>query len=166
MFSRNLLILLLCSAMLGLSACGSRYLDSRVLHEEARIRNTPENTEILEMMERYEAAVDDLDLETLSEMVSRDYYENNGTTHTAEDDYGYEGVIRLFESLADHVLDTRVDIQVRDLRVYGERADVVFEYAYTTLYDVDGNQRWQTERDINRIQLQREGDLWRIISGL
>lgn len=148
------------------SGCAGRYLNSPVLHSEAKVRKSTDNRSVIDLMETYQASIENLDVGTLMDLVSRDYYENAGTTHTTEDDYGYEGVSRLFETLVDHVQEARVSVKVRDVRVYGDRADVIFEYAYTMLYRVGETRRWQTERDVNRIQLQREDGQWRIVSGL
>lgn len=153
------------TAML-LSGCAGRYLRSDVLHSEAKVRKSEDAAQVITLMETYERALGDRDTSALLELVSRDYYENAGTTHTTDDDYGYDGVLLLFETLARHVIESRVDIKVREVRVYGDRADVLFEYAYTMHYNVGDARRWQTQRDVNRIQLQREEGNWRIVSGL
>ena len=153
-------------SILLLSGCAGRYVHSEVLHSDAKVRKSADANAIVALMESYERALSDLDMDTLRDMISSDYYENAGTTHTTEDDYGYDGVVALFQSIADHVVEARVDVKVREVRVYGDRADVLFEYAYTMHYNVGEARRWQTQRDVNRIQLQREGEDWRIVSGL
>lgn len=163
-------LLVVLSVMLG--ACGGRFLNSPMVDRDARIPRSADSEAILEMMEQYAMAIDEMDVSWLRGVISRDYYENAGTTHTTEDDYGYEGVMAMFETLARHVEDSRVELKIRDIKVRGDRADVVFEYAYTMLYRVGESRRWQTQRDVNRVQLQRERDaegdegVWRIISGL
>ena len=47
-----------------------------------------------------------------------------------------------------------------------ELAEVLFDYEVRALYSVADEQRWENERDVNRIQLLREDAGWRIISGL
>lgn len=149
-----------------LSGCAGRYLQSDVIHSDAKIRKSADAQAVIELVETYERAMGERDHSTLIRLVSRDYYENAGTTHTTEDDYGYDGVVLLFEVLTRHVIEARVDVKVREVRVYGERADVLFEYAYTMHYKIGEARRWQTQRDVNRIQLQREDGEWRIVSGL
>lgn len=158
-------ILLMATVALTLG-CAGRFIQGEVIHNESKIRNTAENRSVVELIESYQQSIEHMDIETLREIVSRDYYENAGTTHTTDDDYGYEGVTRLFESISKHVDETRLSVKVRDIRVYGDRADVIFEYAYTMMYEVGSGHRWQTERDVNRIQLQLEDGEWRIVSGL
>lgn len=153
-------------SLISQSGCSGRFLQGDIIHAEAQIRSTPENIEAMELVDAYRHAMEAMDVDVLRSLVSRDYYENAGTTNTTEDDYGYEGLDNLFDLLTHHVKETRVNVKIRDIRVYGDRADVVFEYAYTMLYSVGDTQRWQTERDINRIQLHREDDVWLIVSGL
>lgn len=153
-------------ALLSQSACSGRYMQGDVIHSEAQIRNNAENAEVVELVDTYRHAVEARDVNTLRGLVSRDYYENSGTTNTTEDDYGYEGLDNLFDILTHNVEETRLNVKIRDIRVYGERADVVFEYAYTMLYNVGDTQRWQTERDVNRFQLHKVDGVWLIVSGL
>lgn len=158
--------ILLMAAVALTSGCAGRFIQGEVIHSESKIRNTADNRSVVELIESYQQAIEHMDIETLRSIISRDYYENAGTTHTTDDDYGYDGVVRLFDTIAKHVNETRLSVKVRDIRVYGERADVIFEYAYTMMYEVGDGHRWQTERDINRIQLQLEDGEWRIVSGL
>jgi len=153
-------------SLLGQSACTGRYMQGDVIHSEAKIRNTSDNAEVVELVDTYRHAVEARDVDTLRSLVSRDYYENAGTTNTTDDDYGYEGLDNLFNILTHNVKETRLNLKVRDIRVYGDRADVVFEYAYTMLYTVGDTQRWQTERDVNRFQLHKVDGVWLIVSGL
>ncbi len=151
---------------LAFTGCAGRFLHGDLVHSDSKIRSTPDNSDIMELMQAYKNALESLDVDTLRSLISFDYYENAGTTNTTDDDYGYEGLDDLFTSLRKHVKEARVNVIVRDIRVYDDRADVIFEYAYTMLYKVGDEKRWQTERDINRFQLHRDNHVWRIVSGL
>lgn len=153
-------------SLLSQSACSGRYMQGDVIHNEAKIRNNAENADVVELVDTYRHAVEAQDVDTLRSLVSRDYYENAGTTNTTDDDYGYEGLDNLFDILTNNVKEARLNVKVRDIRVYDDRADVIFEYAYTMLYQVGDTQRWQTERDVNRFQLHKQDDVWLIVSGL
>jgi hypothetical protein len=106
------------------------------------------------------------DFDSVSKLLSKDYYENAGTTDRTEDDYGLAGIKKLFTTLGDHVKEVRVEVTIRDLSVEGDRGRVVFDYALTMLYDVGGEERWQTARDVNQVELRREGGSWLILSGI
>lgn len=153
-------------ALLLLSACGARYLQSPVIDPQTEIRRTSDGEAIVALVEEYARAVDALDITSLRALVSEEYYENAGTTDTTRDDYGFGGVELLFATLSEHVDDVDVDIAVRDLVVDGDAADVLYEYTFRMRYTVAEETHWETARDVNRLQLQREPDGWRIIGGL
>lgn len=148
------------------SGCAGRFLEGDIIHAEAKIRSTPENVDVMHLVDTYRQAMEAVDVDMLRSLISQDYYENAGTTNTTDDDYGHEGLESIFNILTQHVKEARLNVKIRDIRVYDDRADVVFEYAYTMLYQVGDTKRWQTERDVNRIQLHREDDAWLIVSGL
>lgn len=148
------------------AACGGQYVESPVLDSEARIRRSDDAEAITSLMEEYARALDGLDLAAVRSLVSADYYENAGTTDTTRDDYGFDEVEAMFTMLSEHVEDIDVDIAVRDVVVEGDNADVLFEYTLRMRYVVADEAHWETERDVNRFQLQREPEGWKIISGL
>lgn len=148
------------------TGCGARYIDSPLVASDAKIEKTDTRDEILHVMESYSEALSALAIERISALVSEDYYENSGTTHTTEDDYGYSGIVSLFETLKEHVADVRVRLAIREINVKDDQADVLFDYEYTMLYQIGESERWSTERDVNRVELRNEDGVWRIISGL
>lgn len=148
------------------AACGGQYVESPVFDPEARVRKSDDTLAIADLMETYERALAGLDIATIRSLVSEDYYENAATTDTTRDDFGFEGLEAVFATLADHVDDIDVDIAVRAVTVEGDAADVRFEYTFRMRYTVGEEDHWETERDVNRFELQREEAGWRIVSGL
>jgi hypothetical protein len=153
-------------ALLPLTGCAGRFIQSPLLDDELRLRDSDDNRAIVDLVASYEASLEALDLNRIGEHVSEEYYENAGTTDTTEDDYGYESLMGQFAVLTEHVREMRVDIEVHSITVDGDRADVLFDYSFTMLYSVDGLDRWETDRDVNRLQLIRENESWRIAGGL
>lgn len=153
-------------AIAALSGCAGRFIQSPVLDDELRLRDTDDNRAIVDLVASYASSLEALDLQRIADHVSEDYYENAGTTDTTEDDYGYESLMERFALVTEHVRDMRVEIDVKSVVVDGDRADVLLEYGFTMLYSVDGLDRWETDRDVNRLQLVREQDTWRIAGGL
>lgn len=149
-----------------LTACGGQFVESPIIDPTAEIRATDETEDITELMEEYAEALESLDTDRIDALMSRDYYENSGTTDTTADDYGYATVPEMYATLRDHVEDVRVELAVHDIIVEDDRADVLFEYSFTMLYMIGEESRWETDRDVNRIQLRREDVGWRIVSGL
>ncbi len=160
----QLLLAIVTASLLG--ACGGQYVESAVFDPDTRVRRTDDTLAITALMEDYEEALAGLDIARVRTLVSEDYYENAGTTDTTRDDYGYHGLEELFTALSEHVEDVDVDVAVRDIIVAGDDADVLFEYTFRMRYIVGEEGRWETERDVNRFQLQREDGVWRIVGGL
>lgn len=146
--------------------CGAGNIESRIVSPELELERTEDNAAIVEVMEAYAKAIESRDFDSVSKMLSKDYYENAGTTDRTEDDYGLAGIKKLFTTLGDHVKEVRVEVTIRDLSVEGDRGRVVFDYALTMLYNVGGEERWQTARDVNQVELRREGGSWLILSGI
>jgi hypothetical protein len=151
---------------LGLAACGAPYAESPLLGRESQIRSSEDVDNIIVIVETYANALEGMQLDAILPMVSAEYYENAGTTDTTMDDYGFNGIFPLLEMLSEHVLEMRVELEIKDIIVDGDRADVLCDFGLTMLYGVGESQRWQTERDVNRLQLRREANGWMIISGL
>ncbi|MCB9520983.1 MAG: nuclear transport factor 2 family protein, partial [Myxococcales bacterium] len=143
-----------------------QYIESPIYDAELRVRRSDDTEAITDLMETYARAVDGMDLATIRELVSDSYFENAGTTDTTRDDYGVDGLETVLTTLRDHVDDIDVGVAVRDIRVAGDAADVLFEYTLRVRYTVADASHWQTERDVNRFQLAREHGEWRIVSGL
>lgn len=163
---RRLVCVIAIGFALGASGCAARYLSGPNLGPNAEIPNTPVNEEIVRFVAAYEDILERRAFAEIAPLVSRDYYENGGTTDRTDDDYGHAGVALLLESVSAHIEDMRVELRVHDIQVSGERADVFMEFGLTMLYRVGEESRWQTARDVNRLQLQREENVWKIVSGL
>jgi hypothetical protein len=149
-----------------MSACGAPWASSPLLSDETRIRSNDDVDAIIAVVEAYADALESMSVDAVLPMISSEYYENSGTTDTTTDDYGFEGVFAMLETLSSHVREMRVELEIKDIVVDGDRAEVLCDFGLTMLYEVGDAQRWQTERDVNRLQFQREETGWLIVSGL
>ena len=137
-----------------------------LIDEEARIADTAETREVLEVLIEYRRALVSKDFGAISRMVSEDYYDNAGTTHTTGDDWGQDQLGEVLELLAQHAEQIRYRVIVKDVQVENRRAQIDFEYEYAFQYKVGDLDRWDAGTDVMRMQLAREGDRWRITGGL
>ena len=64
--------------------CATRYLPG------TEIAETPETKALYDVVMQYKRAMETRQPSKILPLVSRNYYENNGTTDTRDDDYGYE----------------------------------------------------------------------------
>ena len=172
----SLFILLVLSILCGaLTACASGFLTTKdfdqpysfAIDEEAEIKDTDENVEILKTVQKYRDAVANKDIGTLRSMISKEYYENASTTDDLADDYGNERIEEILNDyLNQSVRDIRYVIQVKQLTQEGMEYHVDYQYIWNFRYEVAGQSYWQSKNDTNRITLVKEDDAWKIKAGL
>lgn len=166
---RSLPCLLLAFVLaVGSMSCGGRYLQSPVLAADLQLRNTPQNQMIVELIEDYQIALEERNTARIRAMVSPRYHENAGTTDTTADDYGFDGLLELLTLIEQHVQEMQVELQIREVShdERRNRASVIYEFGYTMRYRVEGQDMWDTGRDLNRLELKWENDRWWVIGGL
>ena len=157
-------------AAAALVGCGpsnlERYETLRV-ENDAEILDTDENRDVLRVVNAYRLALKNRQTEDIDALISDEYYENGGTSDTAEDDYGRSGVPQALQRLEEQVKEVNFDIIIKDMQVQEDRAWVVFEYLWNYKYHVGDVPKWESGRDVNRIDLVRkDGGDWKITRGL
>ena len=162
--------IVLLTASLTLIGCGPSHLETfetlRV-EEDAEIIDNDENREVLKVVNAYRVALKNRSTEDLDSLISDEYYENGGTNDSAEDDYGRSGVPNVLRRLEEKVKEINFEIIVKDMQVQDDRAWVVFEYLWNYKYQVGEVPKWESGRDVNRIDLVRsDGGTWKITRGL
>jgi hypothetical protein len=156
---RSLLVVLFTLALSV--ACGPSYIDGTT------VPDTVENRELVTMIEDYRLAVENRDVSTLAQLVSRSYFENASTTGITDDDYGYEELLKeVLPVLRDNVRKVIYKLTVERVQIKGSRANVFVAWELTCQYVEGGQEGWSTAKDRNRIDLVIEDGRWKIISGL
>jgi hypothetical protein len=159
--SRLLAVCLLAPALAALAACGPK-----ALIPGTKIVDTPQNRDVIGVIERYRRAMERKDVPTLVALAHRDYFENGGS-NGPEDDYGYEGLIRVLRERMQRVKAIRYGIEYRRLTIKGDRALVeVFIDGSFQLGTPDGADRWTPKKDYHRFVLLRTGARWQMLSGM
>ncbi len=128
------------------------------------VRDSQENREILDFMERYRKAVEAIDVEKLLSLASPDYYDDNGTPN-GEDDVDYQALRKILRGWKDEVLKVRYEIRYRQVRF--DRDKIIVDVTYTGSFKLRGvdKPRWERRLADNRFVLKREGD-FRILTGM
>lgn len=157
------------------------------------VPDTSENREVIQFCERYRRAVESKDVRALLSMASPRYFEDAGTP-TGDDDYGYEGLQRLLSVWDQTVRQVRYEIRYRRISADSQHNDRLFvDFTYTGSYTlqqpsggreepagaalhidpvrgatpVDRDEEvWFRRVADNRLELERVGDSWRILSGM
>jgi hypothetical protein len=156
-------VLLLVAALLGVSACGTRYIGN------TRIEDTDENRAILRVVEQYRRAVEDRDVERVLSLTSDRYFEDPGTPHNPADDYDKAGLRERLVSSFAKVQEQRLTIDARRVELNEDENEATVDYRFDFRYRLDLPQaggQWREQNDLNRLEVRLEGEDWKIVSGL
>ncbi|MBI5507827.1 MAG: hypothetical protein HY903_03630 [Deltaproteobacteria bacterium] len=144
----------------GLAACAHSYIAG------TQIPDTSDNREIYKILATMRAALEAKDDKAILAVVSKRYFEDNGTTEQT-DDYGYDELANkvLPESLGA-AKELYVTFEVHDIAVEGEKAHADIRYASRARLELPSGTLWDSHREFNRVELAREGERWMVVSGL
>ena len=129
------------------------------------IRRTDQNRKIIETVEQYRRRLLEHNVDGLLVLASGKYFEDSGTPRS-DDDYGYEGLKLVLENKLKRVKSLRYDIEYRNIKVMGPRAEVeVFLDGSFELASESGD-RYRRVNDYHRFVLEEENDKWKFVSGM
>ncbi len=129
-------------------------------------KDTPANREIYDLLVKLRHALEQRDAASMMTLVSKSYFEDNGTPDP-KDDYGYT---ELSERIAADTLSTAqevsISLQIFDITVHGNRAWADLRYTSRARLELPNGRLWDSFRDFNRVEFVREDNAWRITRGL
>ena len=130
------------------------------------VKDTAENREIIEFVERYRKAVEERDIATLLNMTSRFYFDDMGTP-AGDDDIDYDMLKIALERKRKDVLAARYQISYRGL-TYTSNDRVLVDMLYTGWFKVETPEgpQWRRRLEPHRIVLAREDGKLLIVSGM
>ena len=139
---------------------------AHTLVEGTRIDDNDDNREILAMLNTVQSAMQNQDQDLLLTMVSELYFEDMGTPNP-QDDYG-------FEHLRDVILPTAMKVAgkivfnftVHDIVVAADKAHADIRYNSRARLDLASGALWDSHKEFNRLQFQKEQGKWLITRGL
>jgi hypothetical protein len=129
------------------------------------VRDTPENREVINFMEKYRRAVEAQDIRMLLRLASDRYLDDAGTPK-GDDDLDRKRLEERLTALAEKVKEVRYDIRYRRVLFRGDRVLVDVTYAASFLLDTHEGERWMRRLADHRLIIRREGDEYRILSGM
>lgn len=145
--------------LLALVGCGAQLIPN------TDVPDTAENREAIELVEEYRHAVESHNPATILRLVSREYYDDNGTPQS-DDDVDYDGLQARLGRWTDDVLEVRYEMRYRRVAVYPERIFVDVTYTGSFKVRTAEGERWERRLADNRVELVRENGELRITSGL
>jgi hypothetical protein len=157
--SRLGLLLLLLAAPL-LAACSRPYIPN------TDVEDSGENRQVILFCERYRHAIEDKNVTELLKLMSPAYFEDGGNTRN-EDDADFE---KIREFLTGDFLKTNgIRYEIRYRRVtFTEREHIFVDYTFAGAWKIPGvkGEEWRHTVADNRLDLVRDGDTYKIVSGM
>ena len=133
---------------------------------QTEVEDTPENREIVGLVEAYRQALETKDLDALMELVSPRYYEDNGTVDSS-DDYDYAGLKEGLKEDFKRTQTIKVELRVEAVEVDDDNAFAEIYYDVRAQNEYPSGLRWQTGNDRSRLSFERDDEgRWWIIRGL
>jgi hypothetical protein len=132
------------------------------------LQDTPENKDIVAILGKYKAAFEHRDAKTILGLVSPRFYETSGTADPS-DDYDYKGLEALLNLQFGKVQDPQLDLDIRKIMVNDEHDKAVVNVYFSSRYqmaDAGPTQGFKRNDDTAQVVFQREGDSWKIVSGI
>jgi hypothetical protein len=134
--------------------CSSLYIPN------TDVTDTPENRAVVEFCERYRKALEKKDVVALLELASPKYYDHAGLKQYLTSKF--KGA-----AFAD-VTGLRHEIRYRRISE-GEGGLLTVDYTYSASYRFlkpDGNEKWENAVEENRLELEPDGESYKIVHGL
>ena len=156
--SRPSSALLVALSVLALSACAARQIPG------SDIKDTKDTRAILEVLEQYQAALQQKDAPAVLALVSPSYRDDLGNTNPS-DDMTYATLQKQLPEQLERLSDVNVSISVREIEVNRNEAFAVFYY--DSSYRVSRIRDPQrSDSDLARMTFRREDGQWKITKGL
>ena len=150
---------LLTVTSMGSMGCAKSYIPNTEVEDNA------ENREIVRVCEKYRRAVEERNIGMLMALASPRYFDNSGTT-TGEDDYDRQGLEQVLRVRFATIKAMRYEFKYRS--IFESQGLMYVEYTYTMSfqYEVDGQSHWANRTGDNRLELEKVGDGYLIVSGM
>ncbi|XXF75959.1 DUF4440 domain-containing protein [Myxococcaceae bacterium GXIMD 01537] len=152
--------LLLCSVLFLAAGCAPRRIPG------TEIPDTDDTRAILNVMERYRAAVEARDAKAIAALVSKDFRDTAGTD-TPEDDLTAANLEEHLTQLFTKLENPRVEMNVRQVKVDNEAGTAGAIYYWKASWRLPTfNVRPQSDAELEQMLLRKEHGQWKIVSGI
>ncbi len=131
---------------------------------EIELADTPDHRALIEVLDEYRQAYEGKDIDRLVALASARFYEDSGTPET-EDDYNYDGLKEHFGEHFKMLKKVQLTLSIKIVKVDGDQAMIDYRYVTRYLMDLPVGEKWQITDELNRLELVREEDRWKVISG-
>jgi hypothetical protein len=134
-----------------------------------QVEDSDFNRDVIAYCEDYRHAVERRNVEALLKMADPKYYEDGGTVDTS-DDLGLDGLKPYLQEQFAKASQIRYEIFYRNVTL-GRANQVFVDYTYSASYklptpDPEHPEVWRRRVADNRLELVRDGEKFRIVSGM
>jgi hypothetical protein len=156
-FAPFVAVALACSALGG---CSHDYIPN------TQVDDSDFNRQVIAFCENYRHAVERRNTGELLKLADAKYYEDGGNVDTS-DDLDFAGLKTYLEDKFKETSAIRYEIFYRDVS-FGRSDQVFVDYTYSASYKVPTEKGpvWRRRVADNRLELVRDGEKFRILSGM
>ncbi|HWE22754.1 MAG TPA: nuclear transport factor 2 family protein [Myxococcales bacterium] len=129
------------------------------------IPDEPENRAVLQVLAQYKQAMESRDPNQLLALAAPDYFDTVNSSRP-NDPRDLEGLRRTLPKDFTGVRALRLDIDIRNLVIKGDQAQVDYFGVMRYALAVPNGEKWFTESDDQRMKFVRVGSEWKISSGM
>jgi hypothetical protein len=130
------------------------------------VPDSAENRRIVDFVEQYRLAMEERNPAHILALVSRDYYDDNGTPST-DDDVDYAALQEQLLRLTEDILEVRYEMRYRRVVFRADRVLVDVTYTGRFKTRTAEGERWTRRLADNRLEMVLDGGgAYRILSGL
>lgn len=153
-------ILACCLAFPALLGC------SREVIPNTQVDDSDFNRKVIAFCEDYRHAVERRNTALLMKLADAKYYEDGGSVDTS-DDLDFAGLQGYLDAEFSKTREIRYEIYYRDVSL-GRSNQVFVDYTYSASYKVPTTHGdvWRRKVADNRLELVRDGEKFRILSGM
>lgn len=146
--------------LLALSACAARRIPG------TEIEDTDDTRAILQVMERYRAAVEARDANAVINLCSESFRDDAGSAK-GEDRIDYATLKKKLPVHFATLDDVRLDLNVRRIELHPERSMASAIYNYNLSFRMPRlSNKAQNESEIKQMWFKRDRGQWKITSGI
>jgi SnoaL-like domain len=146
-------------ALGALAACTHQTIPGTNVPDE------PQNRAVLQVLANYKQAMEARDADALLALAAPGYFDK-GDPNRPADPHDLSGLRRTVPKDFSNVRALKLDIDVRTLKIEGDRAQVDYFGVMRYAIAVPNGEKWFSESDDQRMKFVKIGDDWKIASGL
>jgi len=130
------------------------------------VEDSSQNRKVVTFCEEYRHGVEEKNIGLLLKLASQRYFEDGGNAN-AEDDIDFAGLKDYLTSTFMKTQAIRYEVRYRKI-AFTENEHVLVDYTYAASFRIPGvkQEEWRHTVAENRLELVKEGETYRILSGM